>query len=255
MDRAHGWVPNELVASADLNEVQDRAASLYDVAATHNGHGPRLWSQTGTVLQVQGPSMMSRGSVTTAVRFDALNGVVDPAALPTPVVLGPNAWYYVYLINIGSRSAPNGDFEISTTGPDTASRAFKSGDGSRLYLGCFLTDGSNNIRPFRCEDGRFLYEFNAALTAGTGTTTGSFADVDLSPFLPPHARVARLLSVVASPSFASPSRVRRKGATNAGVPLHGASTYFECETDSNRFVQYDAAGATSVTLYVQGFYE
>ena len=147
--------------------------------------------------------------VVSPVRDLIVGGVYGSNAVQTTLTLpslSSGTWYYVYAYPDGSGGV---SFEVSTTAPDNSGTTgdggamWKSGGTTRRYLGsfCTYTDGASVVRPmpmFQASGGRYHYVWSAVsemlippLTTLT-TSGGSVADtetIDLSDWVPPHARV------------------------------------------------------------------
>jgi hypothetical protein len=114
-------------------------------------------------------------------------------AIGTPKLEGGGSfavdtWYYVYAWN----NAGTLDYEISDTEPDEA-LFWKDGDDTRRYLGCFRTDGSGDIRKFTMTGREFTFRVDGIVAADRvlqppGNDATSPTAVDLSAWVPPHAR-------------------------------------------------------------------
>lgn len=185
--------------------------------------------------------------------------------------LGASAkWWYLYAyLNAG-----NLDFEISDTAPG-ASRALKSGDNTRVYLGCFRTLSTGAPIPFQAQGGRYFYDLGGCaladvtvLSAGSST---SFTAVDCSALVPPHGRVAsldlRALLPVAGGALNSAVEVQRNGSSGVasrvlycgdGTALAPSAASFDVNLDSSQQCQYKVNGgsnAPTVDILVTGFCE
>lgn len=187
----------------------------------------------------------------------------------TPTLAG-NTWYYVYAHVSGGVLA----VMASTTAPDAALVWKSDGVGTHRYLGCFRTNATPKILPFRMTRGRYLYRPSPtgfgrtsfrALNLGTAT---AYAAVSLASWLPPHARLAELLvelrtSVVGSVSATLATTgddaalesviVSQDNASNASAP---ESRTVCLEADATQQVSYKVnAATTSLTAFVLGWWE
>lgn len=173
--------------------------------------------------------------------------------------LGASAkWWYVYAFVNGSGQL---DFEVSDTAPN-ASRTLKSGDNTRRYLGCFVTDSSGAPIPARASRGRYTYQFSATSGAtlrvlNSGTAT-SWADVACSAWVPPHARVAQFKLDYAA-GGTPVAEVRTKGDTSGSLDVRTSNAtlarmHVEMITDSSQRIQYQV-GSGDLSVYVLGFSE
>lgn len=253
--------------SADFNAIQDRVIGAYQASGLFCGYRPVLSSTGGTNLVIG-----SHGGV--AMGTTAATAIVGTGAGETKVLTGlsNNTWYYVYAYNSASYPSVTVAYEYNTTTP-SASLTEKSSDSLRTYIGCFRTDGSANVIPFRTtRSGVYLYRWSAL--AGTRTdlqclsagASGTYADVILRnasavSLIPPHARIARLIAEV-NGAIGTFAQVRTKGDTGDALDIPallaapGMAHYpFEIETDSSLTIQYKKNTATDLTLYVLGWGE
>lgn len=255
MQRIYTYVPASQVLSADLNAFQDRVIGAAQATGAFFGYRPVL-SSTGTTNLVIG----------------AHGGVVMGSAVATAITGGPSAgstivlaglaadtWYYVYAYNSATWPSVTVAYEYNTSVPDGA-LLIKNSDALRTYIGCFRTDSSGNVLPFRSSrNGEYTYRISRVATAGflvlnTGTAAAA-ADVSLAGFVPPHARIAVLAAEVAG-TVGQRAKLYTKGDTLGYYPLApGGITQLEIETDSAQTIQYIKDTATSVSLYAVGFKE
>lgn len=189
---------DDAVASSVVDPLQVLADRSRYLLALHNGllRGGYLRVQTNQVI-VSPVRALVVGSVYGS------NAAQTTLTLPTLVA---GTWYYVYAYPDGSGGV---NFEVSTTAPDNSGTTddggavWKSGGTTRRYLGsfCTYTDGASVVRPmpmFQASGGRYHYVWSAVsetlippLTTLT-TSGGSVTDtetIDLSDWVPPHARV------------------------------------------------------------------
>lgn len=193
-----------------------------------------------------------------------------------PGTLGASArWWYVYafLTPLGAV-----DYAISLTGPSEYGRT-KNGDVTRAYLGCFPTDTTGAPVPLQKVGNRVLYRRSGvanvtALFASNGlralsrsTEQTSFTAIDLSPAVPPHARVASLdLGAIgdAAPDTAllavyTDTDTGAPGAQAYTIDHHEVHAHVDVMTSSAQVVKYKltrgAAGAINGYVDVMGFLE
>lgn len=194
----------------------------------------------------------------------------------TPGTLGAQArWWYVYGF---VKTDGTVDYAISLTPPDPT-RRFKGGDPTRVYLGCFPTDTTGAPYPLRAMRGRYLYQRSAvtsvlSLTGANGlrvlsrsAAQSSFTAVDLTPVVPPHARVAMLeLTAIgdnapdtATLTVYSDTDTASAGATADTLDNHPAVVRVEMITGANQQVRYKLAhlGSGGIDGYIDavGFAE
>lgn len=195
----------------------------------------------------------------------------------SPANLSNSTWHYVYAYSDGTSTLR---FLINTTAP-AADLLWQSagGDGLRRYLGCFRTNGSGAPIPVRAHRGRYLYR-GSSITSGpvaaTLTSIAAFADVDLTAFLPPHARVAHLRAAILNTDTTSDHSVALRLRTNGDTTSYieaiahpgGASSSAEnagrahltteIETDGSQLIEAETAGTSasfSAQIFCQGFTE
>lgn len=128
--------------------------------------------------------------------------------------LANSTWYYVYAYS----NAGVIDFEVSSTGPNST-RVHKATGGdaqalAKVYLGCFRTSSTGAPFPLRAVRGRYLYRRAYAggfdgdpfasngMRALSGAADAGPTALDLSPRIPPHARVAILFGSVGAETTA-----------------------------------------------------
>lgn len=270
MQRVQTYSPASQVESADLNAIQDQALASHQAGGLWLGRRPVLASTGGTNLTVGASGGCCIGSVASPA-----DGVVLPGTASTITLagLGANEWRYVYAYNSGSASSPTLAIEYSTTAPYSSNMNVKDGTALRAYIGCFRTDGSSNVIPFRMIEGKYLYRWSALagtrtdLQVGSVLNTAGWNDVILRnvsavSVIPPHARLAILRAQV-NGAIGTFAKLRTKGDTSdyhdlpALLAAPGMAHFdLEMETDSSLTIQYNIGTATDITnLYVLGFYE
>lgn len=204
---------------------------------------------------------------------DAVSGHVVCAALAAGTLsvgtLTASTWRYVYATYDAGVT-----IEVSTTAPEVG-LVFKTGDATRRYLGCFVSDSSSKIVPFRSVGGRCVYRRSAIATFPgrfAKTTSVAWSDQVLGAVVPPHALLADLLLETSSVNAAYfDLEVRTKGDTANSTALHanvasGAnpgfnSTSVALECDSSSTIQFQTNGGTGLAagdgavITVLGFQE
>lgn len=251
MDRVHIYAAGDEVASADLNNIQDEAASLYQVAWTWRGRRPTL-SCDGANIIVGGHQGCAAGTT----QADAL--LIEAAGLTTTALAGrsSNIWHYVYAYDVAGVCT----YEWSATVPDP-SCSHKTGNKTRAYIGCFWATAAATALPFRMIGGRYVYRTSAVapLLPLSGGTAATWADVALTTYLPPHARLASLRAKVTWLSGVAGLQVRTKGdTTNQLEIILGAGIEYdrlELETNSSQQIQYRIVNGASADLEMAGFSE
>ena len=220
-------------------------------------------------------------SLTGTVGVMPVTGVIEPAGTLTlanvegaPVNISANTWYYAYASNDGSGAFV---WELSTTAPD-ASLLFKTGTTSQRYVGCFTTVTGGVPIPFvaKKSGGRGLYRYNLSgidvlsgaadrcevLTAGNAT---AWTSVNLTRYVPPHARIAHLrVSVTSTDASSRYFRLRTLGETLGyetfaiqGTASQSYATFdITINVSSGQIIEYLVENANvNVTLTVLGFEE
>lgn len=246
-DKAGIWEPWTALAGGSRGSIRP---SIEDLAArtsylwqqsAYSGLAARLWSENGTQFEVYGAGSLARGLSSTV----------------TPVIVA-DTWYYVYWYMVSTTVT----LDVSTTPPDASSGyAYKQGDATRRYLGCFRTydnAGTPNIVPFRSDRGQFMYE-EAQLVHGTLSDT-SWTTKALATRVPTHVRQARLLLSIADPGAVNAIRVRRAGGTRyqevAGITAFTVKDERICALSGGQNIDYQLnAGTGTGSISVAGFTE
>ncbi len=166
-------------------------------------------------------------------------------------------WYYLYCYDASGVIG----FEWSTTAPDTG-LVFKTGDTTRVYLGCFVAqDFGGPIRPLpftgtRGSDYRFrrsvLSGALAMLSSGGATT---FTDVSFAARCPPHAKTIYARTAFIGAAHTDSAELRPKGDTTdyehslVGFRAHmqlaltpGTSTTIQYKVTSGALLSLDGIG-------------
>lgn len=182
----------------------------------------------------------------------------------TPGTLGAVArWWYVYAFLTTGGSV---DYAISTTAPST-DRRFKSGDATRVYLGCFRTLATGAPLPLRKAAGRVLYQSSALgsneLRAINVTTATAVTTVSLSTLIPPHARLVTLRLALTADVNAAVFSIFYPADTAAPTGRVDAPTglsiggQVDVPTESNQSIDYAVTGTGTIaaSAFVHGFYE
>lgn len=179
-------------------------------------------------------------------------------------------WWYVYAYRaVGTTTV---SYEISQTAPN-ASRALKSTDNTRRYLGCFRTNSSGVPLAVRASRGHYVYRTQqAVLVNGTATSaTQVYVRPDGTteePLIPDHARLVDLGARLSRGTDGT-LKTLTVGVTSTdqafqvdGEDVGGAdrSVYGRgfVETDSSRRIYYAlsaSTGGVSVDLWAHGWRE
>ncbi|MBV8929441.1 MAG: hypothetical protein JO152_09995 [Mycobacteriaceae bacterium] len=221
-----------------------------------------------------GSNALSVGRIHTLVngngRLHDPNAVASASGLTTvtPTGLTPSSWYYLYVTAAASSaSPPPAQYEWWATPPDDSLIAM-TGDTTRRYIGCFLTDTSSNIIPFTMARGRYVWRRSAGVVGAFRVTTPgttSYSVLPLAPtggirLVPPHARQVDLF--VRIDGSASNSAVRFVTENDTGEATEvfaGASpnsATISLDMGATQTVRYQTLNATDVAyVYVAGFQE
>jgi len=258
-----GWAPGQVPPAQFFNWI------LYVLVAWVNWlRGSVAGSIVGSPRLYTAPAVTGVGVWVEGIATITLAGATLEAPTTAVEVVGgalsPNLWYYVYASDGGAGLR----YARSTTPPD-ARQVWMTGSTIQRYIGCFRTNGSSVPIPFGMQHGRYVYRLSdlagGATQVVTGGTSTTYADVDCSPFVPPHARVAEL-GMYLSPNGAAGqlggATVRTNGALSSGGYAascgYGASApavdrSFAMELDAAQTAEYrvtTAGGAQYPTLYL-----
>lgn len=184
------------------------------------------------------------------------------------------AWWYVYTYNNGGSI----DFEISST-PPNASRTLKTGDATRVYLGCFRTNTSGAPMAFRAARGQYVYRSVQATLSGASVGSATTiiarpAGTTEVPLVPPHGRIATLEVAVASSAtagdnasitlYSNADSATPETALSATVAELDTTSYtarfrLDLELDSSQQLRYHftqtGVGSPALTINVLGWKE
>lgn len=169
----------------------------------------------------------------------ALSAPANPSTFPTS---SASTWYYEYA-SAGAPAAPGGPPTVvvseSVTPPDAA-RLWKSGGTTHRYLGPVRTHASGAPYPFRRVGREHVWlrtkiaGDTEVLAAGTATTDTA---VSLAAWVPPHARIVRVLLELDAPD----------GGGEAFVGVSGDAVYHHLVVGGGTGTQY---ASREVTLEV-----
>lgn len=180
-------------------------------------------------------------------------------------------WWYLYLYRTPGTTTVA--YEISQTAPGP-SRALKSGDATRRYLGCFRTNASGVPLAVRASRGAYVYRvWQAVLVNGVATSVTTISvrpdGTTEEPLIPDHARLVDLGARLSRGTDATLKTLTIYGPSSSdqafqvdGEDVGGVdrSVYGRglVETDSSRQITYalsSAAGGASVDLWAHGWRE
>lgn len=207
-----------------------------------------------------------RSGTTTYKVFSYAGGTIGASKISGGGNLANSDWYFCYAYD----NAGTLDFELSTTEPN-ANLCIKTGDSTRVYIGCFPTLSTGAPVPLRASRGRYVYRHSGSAVADTrvlnaGTATSNTA-VDCAALVPAHSRLATIRAEVTNTAGAiNYAFIRTEGdsgadeigiaLTNVNASTNGA--IFDIETDADQDIAYRVtanSGAPGLTLWVAGFYE
>lgn len=241
-----------------LQHLYDAAGALRIAALGQMSGGDRLSVDAGgtntvfavRISRVVGLLSRQTGSTPIYATYTAAETVLDLTDVDgAPANLSNSTWYYVYAFCDGTATTA---FYISTTAPE-ASLTWRTGaEGVDRYIGCFRTNGSGAPLPMRMHRGRYTYRpfYVQALAFGNSTT---FAAVDLSSVVPPHARIAHLRLNLTG-NYAA--QLRTTGAASGYATFAEGYSPIEIEADSAQSVDYLVSNAlASLDIEVTGFAE
>lgn len=233
------------------------------IQATCND-GTNLYSGPGI------PAFMVLDSVTSEyVSVEVASGYValSSSNLVPAGSFANSTWYYVY----GYAASGVIGYEISATAPESGNLLYQDGDETRRYLCCFRTDNAGAIVPFRCLNGRYLFD-----VAMSVSLSGSFNAVGTSSFqtwgltsydfggsiLPPHSTWAMIqmfgnLAVEVYFRPTSTSYGNGPGVPTARFAKMTATgdVRFEMGTSTGQSIDVSVQGASTYFINVDGFAE
>jgi hypothetical protein len=209
------------------------------------------------------------------------SGVIEHVSVTDETAVSPSlatdTWYYAFC------SIADGVPTIAaSTTPPAADLIYKTGDVTSIYLGCFRTDNSGNILPFRKIGHEYFYlrskitgTYLSVLTGGT--VQNAWTDVACGKQVPPHASLATLeIEFNAHNDSGNQANVRTNGDTagisatlrdptvgtgidgNTSVTLHAQIEVDATAGDTGRIVEYRIVRASAtpfLNLVVLGFKE
>ena len=186
--------------------------------------------------------------------------------------LAANTVYYVYAYISASALA----LQVSTDAPGADGIWKTSATGTHRYLFAFVTDSSGVAIPMtRSSGGVYRYRISAVgltpVTALSGGTSTSFANISLATLIPTTARLVTLYSVCENSSTTAHGQAQYRtdgdsgGYIEQGVAVADASNnyrgvqIFDLE-HASRVIEYrrnNSAGYASITVntYVFGWVE
>lgn len=208
-----------------------------------------------------------RSSTTTYKVFSYAGGTIGASKISGGGNLASSDWYFCYAYD----NAGTLDFELSTTEPN-ANLCVKTGDSTRVYIGCFPTLSTGAPVPLRASRGRYVYRVSGCgaddLKVLAGLSDTSYTAVPCAALIPAHSRLGSFRANIVSTTGSAQNFAYFQTNGDSGadaVQLHveavSASSddlFFDLETDSSQRLQYKVSNATSAPdayLYVHGFYE
>lgn len=241
-----------------LQHLYDAAGALRIAALGQMSGGDRLSVDPGgtsTVFTVRisrivGLLSRQTGSTPIYATYTAGETTLDLTDVDgAPAALANDTWYYVYAFCNGTATT---QAYISTTAPESSLTWRTGAEGVDRYIGCFRTNGSGVPLAMRMHRGRYTYRpfYVQALAFGNSTT---YAAVDLSGVLPPHARIAHLRLNLTGAYVA---QLRTTGAASGYATFGPGYSPIEIEADSAQSVDYLVSNAlASLDIEATGFAE
>lgn len=235
------------VTAAFLNAIQKLHNAVF-APVYHTRPSIYVESTNGTQVAVYAASLTVKDSVTGEHVYIEQVGRTVSTTWPT------SAWRYLYLVSTNGVAS----VEVSSTAPATAiaSPLFKNGDETRRYLCSVRCDPGGSVVKFTMIDGRYLYFDTNLLLTDTGTA--SWETLDMSLFVPPHARRANLRVRVTN-GAGSPDGPTFRSFSVGGIQLQAGATSF-AERDlfiatAGDTVEWNAAVTTDIVVLARGWEE
>ena len=236
------------VTAAFLNALQTIHNATF-APVYHRRPSIYVRSTNGSQVLVFAASLTVKDSVTSEYVYIEQIGRTVSTTWPT------STWRYLYLVSASGVAS----VEISSTGPTNpffASPLFKDGDETRRYLCAVRCDPGGNVVKFTMIDGRYLYFDTNLLLSDTGSA--SWETLDMSLFVPPHARRA-LLRVRIDNSAASPDGPTFRSFSVGGIQLQADANSFD-ERDlfiatAGDSIEWNAAATTDIVVLARGWEE
>lgn len=226
-----------------------------------------------TIGDIRALTLVCGDGVVRCLAAASIAAVTQAAVEGGGATLGASTkFWYLY----ASAATTTVAFEVSDIAP-TADRVWKTGSvGTKRYVGCVPAVSGTPI-ALRAHRGRYWYRITElgandtrVLNAGSAT---SYTDVDLSSFVPPHARMAEIDAYLAPNTAVSTAvggaTLRKNGTAAAGVLGMNCGTGAQwpaversewIETDASRLIEYRVSTSSgtdypALSLYVYGFAE
>lgn len=186
------------VTAEELNELQNLQNALI-WQAYHRRPEVRLSSDDFLTVDVVLSPLAVNDAALAQITYCAFpNLTADATILDVPAVSWPtSSWIYLYAYSVNrvgqieaSQTAPS--VILPALGIDAEFRAFKTGDDTRRYIGCFYVDAGGNVAPFRMQNFRYHYleeqvaiHIDVALQPAWGL---AFQAIDASTLVSPNAK-------------------------------------------------------------------
>lgn len=235
------------VTAAFLNSLQTAQNAVF-APVYHRRPSIYVESTNGTQVAVYAASLTVKDSVTGEHVYIEQVGRTVSTTWPT------SAWRYLYLVSTNGVAS----VEVSSTAPATpiASPLFKTGDETRRYLCAVRCDPGGNVVKFTMIDGRYLYFDTNLLLSDTGTA--GWETLDMSLFVPPHARRA-VLRVRVTNGAGTPDGPTFRSFSIGGIQLQADANSFD-ERDlliatTGAAVEWLAAATTDIVVLARGWEE
>lgn len=234
-------------------------------------NGPRITRASAATLTIPGGFEVKDTSDTATIAFSSaftVDVTVSGAGgLSTGETEAASKWYHLFAIRKSGDGTVNGILTNSSSGP-----AMPSGYDQKAFTNFSIRNSSSSdFIPVHAAEGwphspSYIYEVNDGNEAAVGDnnvlasgSTDVAADVDLSAYVPPFARMVRLKTVMQSSASAVNYRFRRDGSTETGKIWRTSSTYphmleFEMACSTNQVIEYLCSSVTGdLWLWVTGY--
>ena len=251
MDRVHSYAALDEIHAVDLDAIQDNAFGLAQASGGFVGSHPYLFND-GSDLLVVGP--FGKLPIGTAAPISQSSSV--PVAMSG---LSSSTWYYLYVRNVSGSPA----YDYDTNGPDST-LTFKSGDATRVYIGCFLALTSTTCSAFRMKHRRYWYRNYTSghqlMSGSAPTSVTTMAASQIAVNAPPHCRHIELESDFVH-SGAANLFYYVKGDTHESMKfsvdanVKSINIFYQELDESDGEFQYGASGAGTLTISCVGFME
>ena len=235
------------VTAAFLNSLQTAQNAVF-APVYHRRPSIYVQSTNGTQVLVFAASLTVKDSVTGEYVYIEQVGRTVSTTWPT------SAWRYLYLVS----SSGVASVEVSSTAPASAIAGplFKNGDETWRYLCAVRCDPFSNVVKSTMIDGRYLYFDTNLLLSATGTA--GWGTLDMSLFVPPHARRVNLRVRVTNGAF-TPDGPTFRSFSVGGIQLQADANSFDelnlLIATTGDTIEWYAAVTTNLVVLARGWEE